>query len=118
LIVQGVSKNPEIPKDSLLSFAGGALAQADDIVKFVTNILGFARIVVEKYRKQSRQKEFRLEQIRELRHEMGALGALTKEMERQSRRGVVYPESIKELSIHVRKANKISREMELRGEDP
>lgn len=87
-------------------------------MKLLTTSLGFVRFLAEKYRKQSRQRQFREQQIRDLRHEMGALTVLASEMQRQAGRGRILPSSVQELTNHVRRANRISREMGITVEDP
>ncbi|MDG6943083.1 MAG: hypothetical protein JRM94_03290 [Nitrososphaerota archaeon] len=110
--------NQDSLRDSLLNYVGSLLSQADEVITFCTTVLGLIRFLAERYKKQKDKKEFKRQEINELRHEMGAISVLSKEMRRQARNGIVFPDSVKELAVHVKKANKISREMNLTADDP
>jgi len=108
----------DTPKDDILSYAGDAINRASDVIRFFDTILGFVQTLWVKHKKEKATRDFEQEQIRRLREEMGALGALAKEMERQIGRGDVRIESLRELIHHVKNATKVSRDMGIHAGDP
>ena len=110
--------NDNTESNSLLDYVGASLSEVRGWLRFLSLALAFVKYLRTKYEKQARIGRVIREQYPELRHEIGALSALSKSMERRIRYGEIHQTDIREIVEHVKNADELSRRLGLSVKDP
>jgi hypothetical protein len=112
------------PQDthSFIAFVGVSLSDVAELVSTLAIVLGWIGFIRAKWKKQKRNRKNRdndLNAIGEIRHELGALAALSKNLEWKSKGNEkISPQDAKEFNEHVRKADNLLKRLGLTIEDP